>query len=123
MAAGVIAIASLKYIQVVWQSQEKWFHFAIMAMMAFGGFQLHQFYLNQKEIESKIDDLKQRSKQQDTVAANPQVVEAPSPIEVSSPDSPSKKKVSIKVEPPVEERKSPTKEASTAENSAKEQNQ
>ena len=82
MAAGVIAIASLKYIQVVWQSQEKWFHFAIMAMMAFGGFQLHQFYLNQKEIESKIDDLKQRSKQQDTVVANPQVVEAPSPIEV-----------------------------------------
>ena len=32
-----------------------------MAMVAFGSVQLHQFYLNQKQIDLKIFDLKQRS--------------------------------------------------------------
>jgi len=46
IAIGVVFLATLKYLHVVFLSQEKWFHFVIMAMVAFGGFQLHQFYLN-----------------------------------------------------------------------------
>ena len=46
ITAGVMALAGLKYIHVVFYSQEKWFHFSIMAMLAFGSIQLHQFYLN-----------------------------------------------------------------------------
>ena len=61
VALGVLCLGSLKYLQIVLYSEEKWFHFSIMAMMAFGSVQLHQFYLNQKQIDSKISDLKQRS--------------------------------------------------------------
>ena len=60
LAAGVIALASIKYLHVIFYSQEKWFHFSIIAMLAFGGVQLHTFYLNQKQIEAKIDGLKLR---------------------------------------------------------------
>ncbi len=61
VALGALCLGSLKYLQIVLYSEEKWFHFSIMAMMAFGSVQLHQFYLNQKQIDSKISDLKQRS--------------------------------------------------------------
>ena len=40
---AMVFLASLKYLQVIIYSQEKWFHFAIIAMVAFAGFQIHQF--------------------------------------------------------------------------------
>jgi len=55
----VLALASFKYAQLVFRSQEKWFHFAMMAMAAFGGVQLHQYYLNQRQIDMKIESLRQ----------------------------------------------------------------
>ena len=87
-----------------------------MGMVAFGAFQAHQFYLNQKDIDCKMEEIKQRSKQMEAASEKPSV-DAPSPIgaEAQSPESPSKKKPSINVgnlEP-----KSPSKDESTEESS------
>lgn len=49
-----------------------------MGMVAFGGVQMHQFYLSQKQIDAKIDSLKQRSsaKSAQSAAQNSQAAAA-----------------------------------------------
>ena len=47
--------------QIIYYSSEKWFHFAILGMMAYGSIQLQQFYLNKSQIDAKIEFLRQRS--------------------------------------------------------------
>ena len=36
-----VMLAALAYLQVVVNSKEKWFHFLLMAVLAFGGIQLY----------------------------------------------------------------------------------
>lgn len=54
IAVACLAICGLYYLQVIINSSEKWFHLLIVAMLAFAGIQVNQYYLNQKEIEAKM---------------------------------------------------------------------
>ena len=57
----LLVLAALKYAQIVFYSEEKWFHFALIAMLAFGSIQAQQWYLNQKSIDAKMDSLRQKA--------------------------------------------------------------
>ena len=59
VVGGAVAfICAIKYATVIYNSNEKWFHVLILAMVAFAGLQMHQFYLNQKEIDAKMEALR-----------------------------------------------------------------
>ena len=60
IAVACFAIGGLYYLQVIINSSEKWFHLLIVAMLAFAGIQVNQFYLNQKEIEAKMQIFMQK---------------------------------------------------------------
>ena len=59
--AGVLLVG-LVYLQVVMKSKEKWFHFLLMAVFAFGGIQLYQFYQNQQQLDAQIEKYRRRTK-------------------------------------------------------------
>ena len=58
VAIVVLSVASIWYSYYIYFSTQKWFHFAIVGMIAFGSIQMHQFYLNKTEIDAKIELLR-----------------------------------------------------------------
>ena len=60
VAIVVLSVASIWYSYYIYFSTQKWFHFAIIGMIAFGSIQMHQFYLNKTEIDAKIELLRQK---------------------------------------------------------------
>ena len=63
IALAAVCLGGLKYLHTVYYSQEKWFHLGFVAMATFAAIQVQQFMLNQSQIDSKIDSLRQRSQQ------------------------------------------------------------
>ena len=57
----LVTLASIKYLQIIFYSEERWFHVALIAMAAFGAIQARQWYLNQKSIDAKMDLLRQKA--------------------------------------------------------------
>ena len=48
IALLTVLAGSLKYIHIIFTSEEKWFHLGVVALVAFASIQGYQFYLNQK---------------------------------------------------------------------------
>ena len=76
IAIGVLVLCGIKYLHIVFYSQEKWFHMVILAMVAFGGVQIHQFILSQRQIDSKIDSLRSRSTKNNSQSGERQLITA-----------------------------------------------